>query len=216
MTKTTFDDDKENDDDDDGKAHPRPEPNKAMRRQNHTEGGGGGGGGGYFSSFQSSRWVKDGRSKVSFSLMRRLLEWCVKMSTRSFERLCVVDVESGTTRDDDDESCSTAERRDETTMKGILLLLFSLALIMRVVVVVVVLRLVKSEAVVLCVSRHETHESLPLLTRSHDVSSFYALRFPVDEFRVHVHLMRYSNNNKGNSSIREEREIVLSVFDDDD
>ena len=139
------------------------------------------------------------------------------MSTRSFERLCVVDVESGTTRDDDDESCSTAERRDETTMKGILLLLFSLALIMRVVVVVVVvvLRLVKSEAVVLCVSRHETHESLPLLTRSHDVSSFYALRFPVDEFRVHVHLMRYSNN-KGNSSIREEREIVLSVFDDDD
>ncbi len=150
-------------------------------------------------------------------LKRRLLEWCVKMSTRSFERLCVVDVESGTTRDDDDESCSTAERRDETTMKGILLLLFSLALIMRVVVVVVVvLRLVKSEAVVLCVSRHETHESLPLLTRSHDVSSFYALRFPVDEFRVHVHLMRYSNNNKGNSSIREEREIVLSVFDDDD
>lgn len=146
------------------------------------------------------------------------MEWCVKMSTRSFERLCVVDVESGTTRDDDDESCSTAERRDETTMKGILLLLFSLALIMRVVVVVVVvLRLVKSEAVVLCVSRHETHESLPLLTRSHDVSSFYALRFPVDEFRVHVHLMRYSNNNnKGNSSIREEREIVLSVFDDDD
>ena len=89
---------------------------------------------------------------------------------------------------------------------------------MRVVVVVVVLRLVKSDAVVLCVSRHETHESLPLLTRSHDVSSFYALRFPVDEFRVHVHLMRYSNNNnnKGNSSIREEREIVLSVFDDDD
>ena len=103
-------------------------------------------------------------------------------------------------------------------MKGVLLLLFSLALIMRVVVVVVVvvLRLVKSEAVVLCVSRHETHESLPLLTRSHDVSSFYALRFPVDEFRVHVHLMRYSNNNKGNSSIREEREIVSSVFDDDD
>ena len=88
-------------------------------------------------------------------------------------------------------------------MKGILLLLFSLALFMRVVVVVVVLRLVKSEAVVLCVSRHETHESLPLLTRSHDVSSFYALRFPVDEFRVHVHLMRYSNKNS--SSIDEER-----------
>ena len=103
-------------------------------------------------------------------------------------------------------------------MKGVLLLLFSLALSTRVVVVVVVvLRLVKSESVVLCVSRHETHESLPLLTRSHDVSSFYALRFPVDEFRVHVHLMRYSNNNnKDNSSIREEREIVLSVFDDDD
>ena len=81
----------------------------------------------------------------------------------------------------------------------------------------VVLRLVKSESVVLCVSRHETHESLPLLTRSHDVSSFYALRFPVDEFRVYVHLMRCSSNNKNSSSIGEEREIVLSsVFDDDD
>ena len=155
-------------------------------------------------SFQSSGRFKDGRSKVFFSLMRRLLECCVKMSTRSFDERRNVDVESGTTRDDDDESCSTAERRDETTMKGVLLLLFSLTLIMRVVVVVVVvLRLVKSESVVLCVSRHETHESLPLLTRSHDVSSFYALRFPVDEFRVHVHLMRC--NNKNNSSIREER-----------
>merc|ERR1711943_25650 len=57
---------------------------------------------------------------------------------------------------------------------------------MRVVVVVVVLRLVKSEAVVLCVSRHETHESLPLLTRSHDVSSFYARRH-LAFFVCHVH-----------------------------
>ena len=65
------------------------------------------------------------------------------------------------------------------------------------------LRLVKSEAVVLGVSRHETHESLPLLTRPHDVSSFYALRFPVDEFRVHVHLIQY----KG--IIREEREVLV-------
>ena len=91
--------------------------------------------------------------------------------------------------------------RDETTMKGVLRFSLTLPIFMRLLVVVVVLRLVKSEAVVLGVSRHETHESLPLLTRSHDVSSFYALRFPVDEFRVHVHLIQY----KG--SIHEEREV---------
>ena len=42
----------------------------------------GGGGGGYFSSFQSSLVNKDGRSKVSFSLKRRLLMVCKNEHTK--------------------------------------------------------------------------------------------------------------------------------------